>query len=100
MTQQTPEIINNYEVLFAVRTGVTILAPQVRAFNCGVEIPVSFSISPDNTRDLLIDANGHLAVLKDLKKNFLDAAVERGFIMFYEMKGEEVIRCTPCNFRR
>ncbi len=100
MAQQTPEIINNYEVLFAIRTGVTILTPQVRAFNCGVEVPVCFRISPDNARDLLIEANGYRAVLKDLKKNILDAAIERGFIMFYEMKGEEVIRCTPCSYRR
>ena len=98
MANQTPEIIAKYEVLFAVRTGITILMPKIAAFDCGVETPVTFEVSPQNPRDLLIDADGHAVVLKDLQKDYLDEALARGFIMFYEMKDDEVIRCTPCGY--
>mgnify|MGYP000987349025 CR=1 FL=1 len=100
MNIQPPEIINKYEVLFAARTGVTILMPHISAFDCGIEIPVSFTLSPDSERDLLIDANGRTAVLKNLERNFLDDVTKRGYIMFYETKGDEVVRCTPCSYRR
>jgi hypothetical protein len=100
MAQQNPEIIARYDVVFAARTGVTILIPKTQTFDCGVEVPVQFRISPDNPRDVLITANGKSAVLKDLRKDYLDEAVERGVIMFYELKDDEVVRCTPCSFAK
>lgn len=100
MALQDPEIIQKYDVMFAARTGVTILIPETRTFDCGVEVPVHFKISPENPRDVLITANGRSAVLKDLRKDYLDEAVERGVIMFYEMKDDEVVRCTPCNIEQ
>ncbi|HYD19299.1 MAG TPA: hypothetical protein VEF76_12555 [Patescibacteria group bacterium] len=100
MAVQEAEIIKNYDVLFAVRTGLTILVPKTKVLDCGVEIPVQFRISPDNPRDVVITAAGNSAVLKDLRKDYLDEAVERGVFMVYEMKDDEVVRCTPCNFAR
>jgi hypothetical protein len=100
MAGQDAEIIQKYDVMFASRTGVTILIPQTPTFDCGVEVPVHFKICPDNPRDVLITAAGKSAILKDLRKDYLDEAVERGVIMFYEMKDDEVVRCTPCNFAR
>ena len=100
MSNQAPEIVTKYEVLFAVRTGITILMPKTQAFDCGVEVPVSFRISPDSPRDLLIDANGRRVVLKELQKDYLDEVLSRGFLMFYEMKDDEVIRCTPASFHK
>jgi hypothetical protein len=99
MPAQAPEIIKNYDVLFAVRTGLTVLIPKIAAFDCGVEIPVQFKISPDNPRDLLIMADGKTALLKDVEKNYLDEAISRGSIMFYELKDDEVVRCTPCSLQ-
>ncbi|HEX2751676.1 MAG TPA: hypothetical protein VHP34_00945 [Alphaproteobacteria bacterium] len=98
MSANSAEIITEYDVMFALRTGVTIMIPQTETLNCGIEVPVHFTISPDNPRDILISANGKSAVLKDLRQDYLDEAVERGIIMFYEMKDEEVIRCTPCSY--
>ena len=95
-----PEVIAKYEVLFAVRTGVTVLLPLVAAFNCGPEMPVHFKISPENPRDILIDAHGKPVLLKGMQKEHLDAAIARGFIMFYETKNDEVVRCTLCNYRK
>jgi hypothetical protein len=92
--------ISKYEVLFAVRTGVTVLLPQVPAFDCGVETPISFKISPDNPRDIVINADNAMVTLKGMQKEHLDAAVARGFIMFYETKDDEVVRCTPCNYQK
>lgn len=100
MAAQAPEIIKNYDVLFAVRTGLTILIPKSDTFNCGVEIPVSFRPCPENPRDLEIVADQKTAVLKDLRKDYLDEALHRGVIMFYEMKDDEVVRCTPCNLSK
>jgi hypothetical protein len=100
MANQAPEIIARYEVLFAVRTGVTILMPKISVLDGGIEQPASFRISPDNPRDLVIDAGGHTAILKNLQKDYLDEAIERGFLMFYETRDDEVIRCTPCSYRK
>ena len=97
---QNPEIINRYDVMFAARTGITILIDKNPTFDCGVEVPVQFRISPDNPRDVLITAAGKSAILKDLRKDYLDEAVERGVIMFYEMKDDEVVRCTPCSYSK
>lgn len=92
-----PEIIQKYEVVFGIRTGVTILLPKNPTFDCGVEVPVQFSVSPENPRDVLITAADRSAILKDLRKDYLDDALRRGVIMFYETKDDEVVRCTPCN---
>lgn len=95
---QSPEIIVKYDVLFAVRTGVTILIPKISAFDAGLESGARFSISPENPRDIVVSSAGKAAILKDLRKDYLDEAVERGIIMFYELKDDEVVRCTPCNY--
>jgi hypothetical protein len=100
MSAQDAEIIQEYDVMFAARTGVTILIPKLGAFDCGVEVPVQFKVSPENPRDVLITADGKAAILKDLRKDYLDEAIERGIIMFYELKDDEVVRCTPCNYAR
>ena len=100
MAKQTQSVIADYDVLFAVRTGITILLPKIPVLECGVEVPVSFRMCPDNPRDLLIDAGGQTAILKDFKKDYIDEALERGFIMLYEMEEDEVIRCTPCNYKK
>lgn len=100
MAGQDAEIIQKYDVMFAARTGVTILIPKTKTFDCGVEVSVQFKVSPDNPRDVLITAAGKSAILKDLRKDYLDEALERGVIMFYEMKDDEVVRCTPCNFAK
>ena len=92
------EIIQQYDVVFAVRTGVTILMPKTGIFDGGIEVPARFRVSPDNPRDVLITAAEKSAVLKDLRKDYLDQAIERGVIMFYELKDDEVIRCTPCSY--
>lgn len=100
MANQAPEVISRYEVLFAVRTGITILMPKIAALDGGIEQPASFRISPDNPRDIVIESAGNRAVLKNLQKDYLDEAIERGFIMFYETRDDEVIRCTPCNYNK
>lgn len=96
---QATEIISKYDVLFAIRTGVTVLLPKTPAFDCGIEIPVRFKISPENPRDIVITAAEKSAILKDMRKEHLDAAISRGVLMLYEMTGDEVVRCTPCNYQ-
>lgn len=100
MAIQAHEIITEYEVLFAVRTGVTVMVPLVKAFDGGAEKPLSFQVSPENPQDILINANNKPVLLKGMKKNHLDAAIARGFIMFYEMKDDEIVRSTLCNYQK
>lgn len=96
--EQNTEIVKNYDVMFAVRTGITVLIPKIPTLDCGTEVPVCFKVSPDNSKDLLITAAGKTAILKGFRQDYLEEAVKRGVIMFYEMKDEEVVRCTPCNY--
>lgn len=99
-SEAAPEIIVEYEVLFSKRAGVTILIPEMTAFNCGLEVPVNFKISPENPRDIIINTGDKKIILKKLQKDYLDTAITYGFIMFYEIKDDEVIRCTPCNYKK
>ena len=92
------ETITKYEALFAVRTGLTIMLPCLALLD--EKTPVSFSVSPDNPRDIIIVAGGKKGLLKGLQKEHLEASVSRGFIMFYETKNDEVVRCTPCNYKK
>jgi hypothetical protein len=94
------ETITKYEALFAVRTGLTIMLPCLALFDGGAKTPVSFIVSPDNPRDIIIEAGGKKGLLKGLQKEHLNASVSRGFIMFYETKNDEVVRCTPCNYQK
>jgi hypothetical protein len=94
------ETITKYEALFAVRTGLTIMMPCIAALDGGAKVPASFSVSPDNPRDIIISVGGKKALLKGLQKEHLDASIARGFIMFYETKDDEVVRCTPCNYQK
>lgn len=100
MGTQPPEVISTYEVLFAVRTGVTILLPETPLLDVEAKAPVSFRISAENPKDILIDADGNAAVLKDLNPDYLEEARERGVIMLYETRDDEVVRCTPCNYKK
>ncbi len=92
------ETVTQYESLFALRTGLTILLPLIDDFNDGGEI--CFTISPDDPHDIIIRTKGKQVLLKSLKKEHLDASVARGFIMFYETKDDEVVRCTSCRYRK
>ena len=94
------ETITKYETLFALRTGLTLMLPCVEAFNGCKEASISFTVSPENPRDIIITANSKKVLLKGLQKEHLDSSVARGFIMFYETKDDEVIRCTHCNYQK
>jgi hypothetical protein len=96
---QQPEIIDHYDVMFAVRTGVTIMIPKIAAFDDDVAAKAEFEPSATRPGDVLITAAGKSAVLRDLRKDYLEEAVERGVIMFYELKNDEVVRCTPCTMK-
>lgn len=92
------ETIDTYDAVFAARTGLTILIPKNATFDVGVEIPVYFKVSPSHPRDLVVEAAGRAVVIKDLRKEYLDAAITRGSFMFYETVDDEVVRCTPCTY--
>ncbi len=96
MSNQAADTITKFEVMFALRTGVTIMLPKIAAFD---GISPTFRQSPDEPRDLIISADARNIRLKGLKKEHVDAAVSRGFIMFYEMEYEDIVRSTLCNHK-
>lgn len=100
MSNQNAETITKFEVMFAARTGVTVLVPKVAAFDGAAGVPIFFHISPDDPQDAVISAGDKAILLKGMKKEHLAAAAERGFIMFYEMQGEDIVRSTLCNHQK
>ncbi len=92
------DIISRYDALYAARTGLTLLIPKSSTFDCGIETAVRFRVSDESPRDVVFEAAERCALVKDLRKEYLDAAIARGTIMLYEMVGEDVVRCTPCSY--
>ncbi|TVQ85129.1 MAG: hypothetical protein EA357_01035 [Micavibrio sp.] len=89
--------ISEYEVMFTIRTGVTVLTPKIREFDGINGDALCFHVNGDDA--LQIETPDALLILKDLQRDYLEEAVERGFLMFYELEDDEVVRCTPCQIR-
>lgn len=101
MSNQSPETIADYEVLFALRTGVTVLLPKAAAFDGTEKSPAHFTICKKNPRDVIVNGSKKSFILKNMQKNHIEEAVSRGFIIFYELdKEDEVVRCTQCNYQK
>lgn len=89
------EVIADFDVLFAARTGVTILIPKTNALSSNGRAPGFWRLD-DGSNDLAIGDEKHLAILKNVDSDIIDEALRRGFIMFYETVEDEVVRCTSC----
>jgi hypothetical protein len=98
MSSLQAEEIPSFDVVYAIRTGVTVLMPKIKTLDCDASAAVLFKRSPDNPDDVLITAQERCAILRGMKKDHLKAAIDRGVMMFYEMQGEDVVRCTPCRY--
>lgn len=90
--------ITDYEVMFTMHTGVTVLVEKLKEFDKINGEGLHFRISPDQS--LKIETPEALIVIKNLNSDYLEEALERGFIMFYELEDDEVVRCTPCQIHR
>ena len=97
MTNQEPKIITEYDTLFALRTGLTIMLQTVEEF-AGSADSSTFELVGNDTTDILIKTKNSPLLLKGLKKEILNSAVSQGFIMFYEMDGDEFVRNTTCSY--
>lgn len=95
MKAQKPEIVEKFDMLFGGRTGLTALVPVLAVLDVPVETRVVFRPSPENPADLVIEAAGKAALLRNVPAQHIEQAQTRGVIMFYEMKGDDVVRCTP-----
>lgn len=87
------EVIDKFEMLYGIRTGLTVLLSPVKTLDVPVSVRVRFR---PEAADLLIEADGRQAVLKNVPPHHIDQANKHGVIMFYEMDGDDVVRCTPC----
>lgn len=90
------EIIEKFEMLYGIRTGLTVLLAPIDTLAVPVEVRVRFSVVDGKKPDLLIVADGREALLKNVPQHHIDQANKHGVIMFYEMKDDDVVRCTPC----
>lgn len=90
-------MLDTYDVMFAVRTGITILLPKSDFF-ADESGKVFFAPDGENDSDLVLFADGgKQAVLTGLKKDYMDEILDRGFLMFYEVIEDEVVRCTAAH---
>lgn len=92
-----PVDITGFEVVFGIRTGVTVLLPKNPVFNVKDQNTVSFSAA-GSASDVLITTPQGSVVLKGFRKDHFEESASRGYLMFYEMEDEEVVRCTKALF--
>ncbi len=95
MVQETT--ITDYQVMFTIHTGVTVLIPKTDILDKTPTGNIAFQIQ--SAHDILVEIENYRLIIKDLQQDYLDEAKERGFIMFYELEDEEVVRCTPCQIQ-
>ena len=90
--------ITDYDLVFALHTGVTIMMQKLPAFDASDEDDLPFTIAESPEQAVLIKAkSGETVKIKNIKPNILTEIKERGFIMIYELDGEDMARCTPCH---
>ncbi len=87
------ETVDTYEMLYGVRTGLTVLLAPIATLAVPVSVRVQFC---QEGSDLVITADAREAVLRNVPAHHLAQAQQHGVIMFYEMKDDDVVRCTPC----
>lgn len=90
------EIVEKFEMLYGLRTGLTVLLAPTQTLDVPVSTRVRFHADAAAGADLVIEAEGRQAVLKNVPAQHIEQANRHGVIMFYEMKGDDVVRCTPC----
>ncbi len=90
------EIIEKFDMLYGIRTGLTVLLAPVKTLDVPVDVRVRFSVRDGKKPDVVIAAAGREAVLKNVPPQHVEQANRHGVIMFYEMDGDDVVRCTPC----
>lgn len=90
---QPPKIIKDFDAMFTMRTGLTLLLDKQDIFD---DNEAEFEVSDNG--DVLIKALGN-AVVKGLSKTHIDNSINKGFIMFYEMVDGEVVRNTICRYK-
>ena len=89
----TREVIEKFEMLYGIRTGLTVLMAPIDTLDVPVSVRVQFR---EDKGDLVLLAGDREAVLKKVPAHHIEQAMRHGVIMFYEMKGDDVVRCTPC----
>lgn len=93
--------VTDYDIVFALHTGVTIMMQRQSAFDGSSDSEVPFTLSPPEDGEIHITppAHGDL-VIKNVAKNMMAEILQRGFFMVYELDGDEIARCTPCALTR
>lgn len=99
MANQSPEVVTKYEVLFALRTGLTIMFPKMKALDNEDKGECIFETIKENNQDILVKISLNSVIIKGLKESHIEASVSQGFIMLYETDGDEVVRNTVCNYK-
>lgn len=92
-------VITEYDIVFSLHTGVTIMMQLQSAFDESAEDELPFSVSEDgDTSAVDIKAPaGRTVTIDNIKSNMLAEIKGRGFFMIYEFDGDDMARCTPCH---
>ncbi len=95
MTEYTT--ITDYEVMFTIHTGVTLLFAKQDILTTDGEENLTFSVLDE--KKLVISAGKGGVLIEEFKLDYLEEARMRKFVMLYELENEEVVRCTPCHMK-
>lgn len=89
--------ITEYDIVFALHTGVTIMMQQQSAFDNTDDVELPFTVDEDAAAVHIDTPAGQKLSIQDIKPALVAEIKARGFFMIYELDGDDMVRCTPCS---
>ncbi len=89
-------VVTDYDIVFALHTGVTIMMQQQKDFDNSPDGELPFTVSEADSAVHIEAASGKTVIIDNIKSNMLAEIKGRAFFMIYEFDGEDMTRCTPC----
>tara|TARA_B100000686_G_C16778660_1_gene970295 strand:+ start:2461 stop:2757 length:297 start_codon:yes stop_codon:yes gene_type:complete len=91
------QTIIEFDIVFALHTGVTIMMPKQSAFDKNDEAELLFRLSePADGTITLRTVEGSAVEIKGVRDEMMREIKARGFFMIYEMDDDDIVRCAPC----
>lgn len=93
-------VITDFDIVFALHTGVTIMMPQQKAFDKNDEAELAFTLSdPDQGQIHITTIEGKTVEVQGVKPEMMREIAGRAFFMIYEMDNDDIVRCAPCQMQ-
>ena len=90
--------ITDYDVVFALHTGVTVMMPKMTAFDDCENTELAFTFDKKAENDVYIQTPaGESVIVADIRPDLKTEILARGFLMIYELEDDSIVRCIPCH---